>query len=135
MIAMNTAADARELLTRFGGFFDAVLVEVHLVLSRASADRYALLTLLAQASTAADGGGEWHAVVLRIDGLNAYRLSEGPGTYLVLSDGLDIGGVGEGSCLLNLSPGQAAATDAKTDLAQFVAGVRCSYEVDATFTP
>ena len=74
-------------------------------------------------------------MVLRIDGLNAYRLSEGPGTYLVLSDGLDIGGVGEGSCLLNLSPGQAAATDAKADLAQFVAGARCSYEVDAKFRP
>lgn len=127
MIELDTVVAARDLVSRFAGFFDAVLIDVHLSLSRSAAARYGVITLLAQ-TLPSDG---WRTVVLRVDGLNEYRLTEGPDTYLVLSDGLQIHGAGEndGKCILDLSPGGAEQAGLRAGSGQFLSGSKCSYEV------
>jgi hypothetical protein len=129
VIKLNELDDARAFLERFGGFFDAVLVEIRLALPRESAHRYAQIRLLA---TDSQSGGNWRSVSLKIDGLRAYRLTEGPDSYLVLSDGLEIHRIDDGRCLVDLSPNGRATTQVRgrVDSDQFVSGSRCSYEVE-----
>lgn len=129
MIELNSTAEARILSNRFGGFCDAVIIDVHLSLPQASAARFGSITLLVQASPKGGSGGEWKNLVLRIDGLDSYRLTEGPGTYLVLSDGLQIHGIDEGRCVLVLSPGEAERAGAGAGWDQYMSGQICSYEV------
>lgn len=128
MITLNNATEARELCERFGGFLDAVLVDVHLSLPRTSGTRFGLVTLLVEVpGTGRDSG--WKTLVLRIDGLDGYRLTEGPETYLVLSDGLRIDGIDEGRCVVVLSPGEVERAAVGVRWSQYVSGRTCSYRV------
>ena len=132
MVTLSSADQVRALLDRFGGFFDAVLVQVHLALPRESAGRHAVIRLLAQEPVAGGHSHDgWRFVVLRIDGLDAYRLTEGPDSYLVLSDGLQIR-LDEGRSVIDLSPRDRwpEQTTSAMQSDQFVSGVRCSYKVE-----
>jgi hypothetical protein len=85
---MIDLADQRSmdaLLARFGGFFDAVLVEVVLKLPRDAGNRNATVRLLAQ-----EQDGPWSSVALRSGGLREFKFSEGRVSNLVLSDGLGL---------------------------------------------
>lgn len=85
---LEDQADAADLLARFANFDDAVVQEVHLVLSGATGQRWAELKVLAREGSTGDG--DWQTVTLRVEGLSRFRIAEGPASYLVLSDGLDL---------------------------------------------
>jgi hypothetical protein len=120
-------------LHRFGGFFDALIVEIRLLLPRTSAQRHAIVRLLAEERADAGEASVWRSVVLTVNGLTEFKLCEGPASYLVLSDGLRIHFLRGPRCLVDLAPVTDVDVPAEVSLKRsphHLVGSVCSYEVD-----
>jgi hypothetical protein len=125
---MIDLADQRSmdaLRARFGGFFDAVLVEVVLKLPRNEGNRQATVRLLAQ-----EQDGPWRSVAFTIGRLREFKLSEGRVSNLVLSDGLGLHRLDDG-VFVDLAPftdQPVPVGDLRRSYA-YVFGETCSAEV------
>jgi hypothetical protein len=128
---LSNAEQARALIERFGGFFDAVIIDVRLALLRESAHRSGSVRLMARAVSADAGSADgWSYVVLTIGGLRGYRFAEGPASYLVLSDGLGIYWTEEGQVVVDLCPTGTTPSGKEPSSDQYMSGSRCSYSVE-----
>jgi hypothetical protein len=114
------------LLERFSRFYDAVLVEVHLVLPRAARERRATARLIAE-----DVEGTWHSVSFVVEQLTEFAFAEGRSSNLVLSDGLGVHLV-DGRTFLDLAPytEEPAGLDDLRRSPQYIAGGSCEVEVE-----
>lgn len=112
------------LLERFDAFFDAVLVEVSLILPRSANDRRATMRLLAES------GGTWWSVALTVVRPSEFKFVEGPSSNLVLSDGLGVHLV-DGAVFVDLAPytDQSVSAGELRRSHQYVIGETCSFEV------
>jgi hypothetical protein len=133
MTELRTAADVQAFLDRFSQFFDAVLVEVQLMLPRTAGARRGAIRLLAQEAPMGEQEGQWRSVVLHVTGLSEFKFIEGQISNLVLSDGLNIHLL-DGRCFIDLAP----YTDQPVDESllwrsgQYLVGSACTFEVSDT---
>jgi hypothetical protein len=126
------AGSAQEVLDHFGGFFDAVVVEIHIAMPRDLAGRHALVRLLAQDARVVGDEASWRSVTLRVNGLSAFKVIEGPACYSVLSDGLRVHPNAAAGFVVDLAPVTDAAWggEPRFDRSNFYfVGSGCSYEV------
>jgi hypothetical protein len=133
MIDIQSPVDLADLMERFGGFHDALLEEVHLLLPASVDARSGTVKVLALEQSA-PSGDPWRIVSFAVAGLSAYRLTEGPATYQVLSDGLKIHFLSRGRCMIDLAPYTDAVTEDESLLLksrQYLIGTTCACEVSA----
>lgn len=130
MKELRDAAVIQSFLDRFGGFYDAVIVELHLALPRAEAQRRATVRLLAEEVTVAEQGSQWRSVLFHLSGLTEFKLIEGRISNQVLSDGLRIHLL-DGRCFLDMAPYSDQIDDENSlwRSGQYIVASDCSTEV------
>ncbi len=130
MTELRDAADVQTFLDRFGGFYDAIIVEILLVLPRAAAQRRATIRLLAHETAVAGQEPAWRSVLLHLTGLTDFKLIEGQISNQVLSDGLKIHLLGD-RCFIDMAPYSDQLDDEASlwHSGQYLVAATCKFEV------
>lgn len=94
-----TKQNSQEFLDQFHCFDDGIIRSIHVVLGPTRLQRSATLICSARDQIA----GEWRNVRLEVAGLDEFSLTEGRSSYIVLSQGIQLGWFGD-RVYLDLGP-------------------------------